>query len=97
MTLTQAQLKQIIPKNPYVEHWHRALSQLLPEYEINTPQRMAAFLAQCAHESGGFSAIKENLNYRAASLRKTFAKYFPTDELAPVSYTHLTLPTNREV
>jgi putative chitinase len=82
MTLTQAQLKQIIPKNPYVDHWHRALSQLLPEYEINTPQRMAAFLAQCAHESGGFTAIKENLNYRAASLRKTFAKYFPTDELA---------------
>jgi putative chitinase len=82
MTLTQAQLKQIIPKNPYVDHWHKALAQLLPEYEINTPQRMAAFLAQCAHESGGFLAIKENLNYRAASLRKTFAKYFPTDELA---------------
>ena len=82
MTLTQAQLKQIIPKNPYVDHWHKALAQLLPEYEINTPQRMAAFLAQCAHESGGFTAIKENLNYRAVSLRKTFAKYFPTDELA---------------
>jgi putative chitinase len=82
MTLTQAQLKQIIPRNPYVDHWHKALAQLLPEYEINTPQRMAAFLAQCAHESGGFTAIKENLNYRAASLRKTFAKYFPTDELA---------------
>jgi putative chitinase len=82
MTLTQAQLKQIIPKNPYVDHWHKALAQLLPEYEINTPQRMAAFLAQCAHESGGFLAIKENLNYRAVSLRKTFAKYFPTDELA---------------
>jgi putative chitinase len=82
MTLTQAQLKQIIPKNPYVDHWHRALSQLLPDYEINTPQRMAAFLAQCAHESGGFSAIKENLNYRAVTLRKIFPKYFPTDEMA---------------
>jgi len=82
MTLTQAQLKQIIPKNPYVDHWHRALSQLLPEYEINTPQRMAAFLAQCAHESGGFTAIKENLNYRAVTLRKIFPKYFPTDEMA---------------
>ena len=82
MNLTLAQLKQIIPKNPYADHWHKALAQLLPDYEINTPQRMAAFLAQCAHESGGFLAIKENLNYRAASLRKTFAKYFPTDELA---------------
>jgi putative chitinase len=82
MELRLDQLKQIIPKNPYVEHWHRALKQLLPEYEINTPQRMAAFLAQCAHESGGFTAIKENLNYRAVTLRKIFPKYFPTDEMA---------------
>lgn len=82
MELQLDQLKQIIPKNPYVKYWHHALEQLLPEYQIDTPERMAAFLAQCAHESGGFSAIKENLNYRAPSLRKTFAKYFPTDELA---------------
>ena len=82
MNLTLDQLKQIIPKNAYVDYWHRALSQLLPEYQINTPQRMAAFLAQCAHESGGFTAIKENLNYRAVTLRKVFPKYFPTDELA---------------
>jgi putative chitinase len=82
MELRIDQLKQIIPKNPYVEHWHRALAQLLPEYDIATPQRMAAFLAQCAHESGGFTAIKENLNYRAVTLRKIFPKYFPTDEMA---------------
>lgn len=80
--LTLSQLKQIIPKNPYVSYWHHALEQLLPDYGINTPQRMAAFLAQCAHESGGFIAIKENLNYRWQSLRKVFPKYFPTDELA---------------
>ena len=82
MELTYAQLAQIIPKNPYIKNWHQALQQLLPDYEINTPQRMAAFLAQCAHESGGFIAIKENLNYRWQSLRKIFPKYFPTDELA---------------
>ena len=82
MTLTQEQLHQLIPKNPYVKYWQHALEQLLPDYEINTPQRMAAFLAQCAHESGGFIAVKENLNYRAASLRKIFPKYFPTDEIA---------------
>lgn len=80
--LTLEQLRQIIPRNPYVSYWHHALEQLLPEYQIDTPQRMAAFLAQCAHESGGFSAIKENLNYRAATLRKIFPKYFPSDELA---------------
>ena len=82
MELTLEQLKQLLPKNPYVDHWHRALAQLLPDYEINTPQRIAAFVAQCAHESGGFTALKENLNYKAPTLRKLFAKYFPTDTLA---------------
>jgi putative chitinase len=82
MELTLEQLKQLLPKNPYVEHWHKALSQLLPDYEINTPQRVAAFIAQCAHESGGFMVLKENLNYRAASLRKIFPKYFPDDAIA---------------
>ena len=82
MELSLQQLKQLLPKNPYVDHWHHALAQLLPEYEINTPQRIAAFIAQCAHESGGFMVLKENLNYKAATLRKIFPKYFPTDEMA---------------
>ena len=82
MDLTLPQLKQLLPKNPYVEHWHKALAQLLPDYEINTPQRIAAFIAQCSHESGGFMVLKENLNYRPASLRKLFPKYFPDDATA---------------
>ena len=82
MELTKEQLQQLLPKNPYIDQWYNALSQLLPDYEINTPQRIAAFLAQCAHESGEFTALKENLNYRAVTLRKIFPKYFPTDEIA---------------
>ena len=80
--LTKEQLAQLIPGNPYVENWLDALNEILPEYEINTPQRIAAFIAQCAHESGGFKALKENLNYRAVTLRKIFPKYFPNDEIA---------------
>jgi putative chitinase len=82
MNITLQQLQQLIPKNPYVKQWHNALSQLLPDYEINTAERIAAFVAQCSHESGGFTALKENLNYKAATLRKIFPKYFPDDATA---------------
>lgn len=82
MELTLQQLRKLLPNNPHVEHWFNALSAALPDYEINTPGRIAAFLAQCAHESGDFTTLKENLNYKPESLRKIFSKYFPTDELA---------------
>jgi putative chitinase len=82
MQITREQLQQIIPRNPYIDQWISALNQLLPDYGIDTPQRVAAFLAQCAHESGNFVFLKENLNYRAASLRKIFPKYFPDDAIA---------------
>jgi putative chitinase len=79
---TQDKLAQLIPGNPYLENWYNALVQILPEYGINTAPRVAAFIAQCSHESGNFKLLKENLNYRAATLRKVFPKYFPTDALA---------------
>jgi putative chitinase len=82
MELTKEQLKKLLPKNPYIDYWYNALSKLLPDYEINTPQRVAAFIAQCAHESGNFMVLKENLNYRPATLRKIFPKYFPDDAIA---------------
>jgi putative chitinase len=79
---TKEHLGQMIPGNPYLDNWYHALTEILPEYEINTPGRVAAFVAQCAHESGNFRLLKENLNYKAASLRRVFPKYFPTDDLA---------------
>ena len=78
MQITQQQLAQILPGNPYVEHWCEALNKILPDYDITTPQRTAAFLAQCAHESGGFTALHENLNYKAESLCKVWPRYFNT-------------------
>lgn len=82
MNLTISQLRQLLPKNKYVEHWHHALSVLLPDYDIDTPRRVAAFIAQCAHESGGFNVLQENLNYKPQALRRLFSKYFPDDAIA---------------
>ena len=82
MQITQQQLQQCIGNNPYLEHWTDALNKILPDYEIDTPQRVAAFIAQSAHESGNFTALHENLNYRAVTLRKVFPKYFTTDDMA---------------
>jgi len=76
MELTKEQLRQLLPRNQYINQWHNALSQLLPDYEINTAKRIAAFIAQCAHESGSFVFLTENLNYKAESLLKVFPKYF---------------------
>jgi putative chitinase len=47
------------------------------KFGITTPLRLAHFLAQCGHESGGFKAVSENLNYSADGLKKIFGKYFP--------------------
>jgi len=86
-TFTREQLSSVIGNNPDLDSWYEALSSVLPTYEIDSPQRVAAFIAQCTHESGGFKRLKENLNYKAESLRRVFPKYFPTDELAQ-EYAH---------
>lgn len=52
------------------------------KFELNTPLRLAHFLAQCGHESGGFRVVRENLNYSAEGLSKIFPKYFPSVEAA---------------
>ena len=78
----KSHLQEMIGKNQYLDYWYNAICEILPEYEINTPHRVAAFIAQCAHESGGFKFLKENLNYKAPSLRRVFGKYFPDDAIA---------------
>lgn len=84
MEVTVELLKKICPKTKLniLESYVIPLNTFTQQYEINTPKRLSAFLAQVAHESGGFTAVKENLNYSAKGLMTTFKKYFPTEELA---------------
>lgn len=55
---------------------------IIEKFGIDGPLRLSHFLSQCAHESGNFKFVKENLNYSADGLRKIFPKYFPTIEVA---------------
>lgn len=52
------------------------------KFDLGTPLRLAHFLAQCGHESAGFKAVSENLNYGAKGLQTIFKKYFPTEAKA---------------
>ena len=58
------------------------IPNVMENFGINTPLRLAHFLAQCGHESGGFKLTQENLNYSAKGLLGVFKKYFPTQALA---------------
>ena len=71
---TKAHLAEIISDN--ADNWYDALCELLPKYGITTERRVAHFLSQCAHESGGFKRLEENLNYSAKALRSVFGRYF---------------------
>jgi putative chitinase len=58
------------------------IPEVMEKFAVNTPLRLAHFLAQCGHESGGFRLTQENLNYSAKGLMGIFKKYFPTQALA---------------
>ena len=64
------------------KEWTEVLNKLLPKYQIDSPQRIAAFLAQTIHESAYFTDLHENLNYGLAGLVATWPKRFTTPELA---------------
>ena len=74
MNPTLADLQAAKIKNP--EKWLDAIVATCEEFEINTPQRIAGFLAQTSHESGGYTMLSENLNYRAATLAACWPNRF---------------------
>lgn len=66
-----------------IDHkWLAPLEETFAKYDISTPVRQACFIGQCAHESGNFKTLQENLNYSAEGLMKTWPSRFPTKELA---------------
>jgi putative chitinase len=76
MTLTKDKIIHLLHGNAEAAAWADAAMEILPKYEINTPNRIAGFFAQCGHESMNFTVLSENLNYRAETLEKLFSKYF---------------------
>jgi len=76
MKITVEQLAAMIPSNKEVEAWCEELNKAFPKYKIETPQRIAGFISQCAHESRDFTALEENLNYSEKALNAVFGRYF---------------------
>jgi putative chitinase len=70
-------IKSLLPESIF-----NRLPEVIKRYEINTPKRLAHFISQCGHESGGFKVFTENLNYSAEGLLKTFPKYFNAETAA---------------
>jgi putative chitinase len=74
--LTKDHIIHILHGNADAAAWADAALEILPKYEINTPNRIAGFFAQTCHESMNFSVLSENLSYRKETLEKLFSKYF---------------------
>jgi putative chitinase len=63
-------------KQATAEKWVDAVAAACQEFHSNTPQRIAGFLSQCAHESGGFERLQENLNYSADGMAGIWPRRF---------------------
>lgn len=74
--ITLEQFSAMIKQNKEPEAWFEAAVPMFEKYEINTPNRIAGFMAQCAHESGDFTTLEENLNYSEKALNGVFSRYF---------------------
>jgi len=74
MIVERKHLEAVGVKDP--DKWIAAIRAACDRFQINTDKRVAAFLAQCAHESGGFTMLTENLNYKAATMAACWPNRF---------------------
>lgn len=88
MLVSREQLHQLFEttKPAIIDKYLDALNEAMERFEINTPPRIAMFLAQIGHESGGLNIVEENLNYRGDRLRVVFPRYFT--DVNPEEYAH---------
>ena len=73
---TEEMAIELLRGNEEAEDWYDAMCEVLPLWEMDTPERVAMFIAQCGHESNNFKVLSENLNYSAKALNAIFPKYF---------------------
>ena len=84
---TADHVHQLLQGNPHAQSWYSALCDELPKYKITTKERVAMFMAQTGHESGNYTALVENLNYKPQALMAIWKKRFPTMDIAN-AYAH---------
>jgi putative chitinase len=84
MSITNNQLKRMLPNNPNYAEWLDLINRYTKQYNINTRYRIACFIGQLSHESMEFRVLQENLNYSARGLRTVFGKYFPNQTIANI-------------
>lgn len=74
--ITLEQFSAMIPQNKEPQEWYENVVDMFKKYDINTPLRIAGFMAQCGHESADFTRLEENLNYSEKALNSVFGRYF---------------------
>jgi len=86
--ITKDQLQSFFEdtKESIIDSFIDPLNKTCEKFDINTPERVAMFMAQVGHESGGLNHVEENLNYRAETLSRVFPKYFREND--PEDYAH---------
>lgn len=77
MNITEAQIKAIFPNCKLPAIWPKPITDAGAQFQINTPPRMATFIAQIGHESASLNRLEESLNYSAERLRAVWPKRFP--------------------